>query len=377
MTLSKKNKTYLIGGLSLVVFLLLLSYLGEIILPFVFALFIAYLLNPTILSIQKKVKSKSLAVTIFLVGITTLLAGGLVFFGNQIVNDSKRFVSAVEIFVDRNEDQINELKTNALGLVEDVYDSELVQNQIATTTSDSTKTEDVEKTLKSAFESVYSLISPSETKPTEPQKESWSWLYMLVYTIIYTVIILYTYDYFEEKYEKYFGNKKRVNDNLLDIWNDFKKVFLDYFRQRTKVVLLSTLIFILAFSLIDLPGAIIIGIISGILTYASQFHYFSLPLVGIGSWVLSVQNDTSFFIYFGILLAVYILVSILEETVFFTKIMKSVSGMNPAIVFLSFSLWVYVFGGFTGTIIALPLTQLIMIYADRLILYSQDKKKGK
>tara|TARA_B110000114_G_C14844326_1_gene297999 strand:+ start:172 stop:354 length:183 start_codon:yes stop_codon:yes gene_type:complete len=56
--------------------------------------------------------------------------------------------------------------------------------------------------------------------------------------------------------------------------------------------------------------------------------------------------------------------------------MKSVRGMNPAIISLSFVLWVYVFGGFIGTIIALPLTQLIMIYTDHLILYSKKKIKN-
>ena len=198
---------------------------------------------------------------------------------------------------------------------------------------------------------------------------------MLIYTALYSVVILYTYDYFEEKQNKYFEKNKRNNDKLDGVWQDFKTVFLKYFRQRTKVVMISICIFILAFSLMDLPGAIIIGIIAGILTYAAHFHYFSLPLVGIGCWMLSIENNTNFFLFFGIVLAVYVLISLLEETVFFNKIMQSVSGMNPAITILSFVLWIYLFGGFTGTIIALPLTQLILIYIDRIMLFSKEKTK--
>lgn len=50
--------------------------------------------------------------------------------------------------------------------------------------------------------------------------------------------------------------------------------------------------------------------------------------------------------------------------------------MNPAIITLSFTLWIYIFGGFIGTLIALPLTQLIMIYLDRILLYSKNNKKS-
>ncbi len=193
---------------------------------------------------------------------------------------------------------------------------------------------------------------------------------MLIYTILYTLMILYTYTYFENKYIKYFVTNKHTKKDSYGIWQDFKLVFLNYFRQRAKVVLISMLIFISAFSLINLPGAIIIGIIAGILCYASHFHFLTLPLTAVGCWVLSMEHDLSFFLFFGIILIVYILVSILEETIFFDKIMKSVNGMNPAIMILAFALWCYIFGGFIGTIIALPLTQLILIYIDRLLLHS-------
>jgi len=70
---------------------------------------------------------------------------------------------------------------------------------------------------------------------------------------------------------------------------------------------------------------------------------------------------------------VFILISILEETVYFERIMKSVNGMNSAIILLSFTLWIYIFGGFAGTIIALPLTQLILISMDHLLLNSKEE----
>ncbi len=226
----------------------------------------------------------------------------------------------------------------------------------------------------SSIKSVYSFFQQKEPNEEEENTNSWSSIYMLFYTLLYVFFILYTYDYFEGKYQTYFANRKTVNSRLKAVFVDFNIVFVNYFKQRGKLVLINLLICTVAFSILDLPGAIIIGILTGVLSYASQFHYLSLPLASISCWVLSLEQGHNFLIYFGIVLFIYVLISILEETIYVDKIMKSVNGMNPAVIVLSFALWVPIFGGFNGTILALPLTQLILIYLDRVLLYS-DKAK--
>lgn len=374
MNLFEKNKSYLIGGVSIVIVLALLYFIGEIILPFIFAVFIAFLMNPLVVKIQTKIKNRNLAITSLLGGITVFVVGVVFFFGSHVIQDTKRFVSAVEIFGNRNKTEIDDAKKSVLSFVDEIYESEVVQSQIKATDSLGTKAN--EKTLVNSLKSVYSFLSSSngENEVKTNEVKPWNTLFMVINTILYTVFIMYSFTYFETKQKKYFSNLKQGAFKSLWLWREFEIVFIRYFRQRAKVVVLSMLIFILAFSLLGLPGAVLIGIITGLLTYASQFHYLSLPLVGVGCLVLSIEKDVNFFWFFGIALGVYILVSILEETVFFNKIMKSVSGMNPAITLLSFTLWVYVFGGFTGTLIALPLTQLIMIFGDKLLLSFSNEK---
>ena len=48
--------------------------------------------------------------------------------------------------------------------------------------------------------------------------------------------------------------------------------------------------------------------------------------------------------------------------------MKQQMGLNPAIIFLSLSIWGYVLG-FVGLIIALPLTTLIISYYSEYVLH--------
>jgi predicted PurR-regulated permease PerM len=369
MNISEKTKTHLIAGGSLVAGVILLYFVGEIILPFIFALVIAaVLINPIILKIQTKIKNRTLALTSFFLFVALFFVGFIVFFGDHVVKDTKRLVHAVDAFVDENETQINDIKNSITGFFDEVYESDVVQSQVHS--ADTLSSEEQEEGIVSALESVYGLFSNSENEPAEPQGRSWNGFIMLIYTLIYTVVILYSYDYFEAKYEKYFAGRKLKNTYIQEIWRDFKSVFFVFFRQRTKVVLICMTLFITVFSILNIPGAIIIGIIAGLLCYASHFHYLSLPALAIGCWVLSIEYEMSFYIFFGIILFVFILVSILDETIFYDKIMKSVSGMNPAIVILAFVLWIYLLGGFIGTILALPLTQLILIYLDRFISFS-------
>lgn len=337
MTFTEKNKAYIVGALILVAVVALLLLVGEIVLPFVFALFLAYLLNPVILKVQKRIKNRSLAVTSLLLATSLLFLGIVVFFGGHIVKDTKRLVYSVENFTQQNEQNIKEIKGSLETFVDDVYNHEIVKEQLQS--SDTLTSDEKKEGLMSALESVYSFFdSPSEVKEEQPAAKPWSTFSMLTYTLLYTIFILYSFGYFEGKYLKYFGEAKPTNKILDATWRDFNLVFISYFKQRAKVVLLNIVIFIIAFSFMDLPGAIIIGIISGLLTYASHFQYLSLPLVAIGCWVLSIENDHSFFLYFGISAAIYILVSVLEETVYFDKVMKSVNGMNPAVMLLAFTL---------------------------------------
>lgn len=372
MTLSEKNKNFIIDLLPFILILVLLFFIGEILLPFILALFIAYLLNPIILKIQKKIKKRTVATTSFLLLLTFLFVSATFFFGGHIINDSNRLVNAVEVFTQKNEHKIEEVKNSALFYFGKINENEYVKGQLEELNSGANEVN--QEDVMSSIKSVYSFFQQKEPKGEEENTNSWSSIYMLFYTLLYVFFILYTYDYFEGKYQTYFANRKTVNSRLKAVFVDFNIVFVNYFKQRGKLVLINLLICTVAFSILDLPGAIIIGILTGVLSYASQFHYLSLPLASISCWVLSLEQGHNFLIYFGIVLFIYVLISILEETIYVDKIMKSVNGMNPAVIVLSFALWVPIFGGFNGTILALPLTQLILIYLDRVLLYS-DKAK--
>jgi predicted PurR-regulated permease PerM len=65
-------------------------------------------------------------------------------------------------------------------------------------------------------------------------------------------------------------------------------------------------------------------------------------------------------------MAVYIIVQCIQDFILTPRIMGKVMGLNPAIILLSLSIWGSLLG-FTGMIIALPLTTLLLSYYERYI----------
>jgi len=75
-------------------------------------------------------------------------------------------------------------------------------------------------------------------------------------------------------------------------------------------------------------------------------------------------------VFLGIAI-VFILIQMTEDLILTPKIMGKVTGLNPAVILLSLSIWGSLMG-VVGIIIALPMTTLIMSYYKRYVL---DKEK--
>ena len=194
---------------------------------------------------------------------------------------------------------------------------------------------------------------------------------IVVFSLIYFLYILYTYPYFDKKFNKYFGGEESKYPAINEFRLIFNRVMTSYMRQRSLVVLICSIIFIIAFSVIGLPGALILGFLAGIMCYASHFHYYALIPLSLSCWVLSIEQNHSFFLYFGIVIGIFILISVLEELIFFPKIMKDVSTMNPAIMMISLAIFNHLFGTI-GLIIALPLTTIALIYLDKFLMHRKS-----
>ena len=370
--LMEKYKTQIRFAIVILISLIVSMFVGQIILPFILGLFLAYISNSSIKKMQRIIRNRNIAVTVFLFVVVSCLMGSVFFMGNLVFNDAKRLNNAFVSFSKDNSDKIDATAKTVKSYITEFYpegavsipmDFETVKDSLRNNTEIITK-------VFSGFSSFFK----SSDNVIEQESQRFSWWALLPFTLIYYLYILYTYPYFSSKFNKYLGYKTKRMPYLIELKSVFQNVMTTYARQRTIIVLICTTIYITTFSIMGIPGAIVLGVLSGILCYASHFHYYALLPLSLSCWVLSVENDQSFFLYFGLITVVFIIVSILEELVFFPKIMKGVSSMNPAIMMLSFCVFNYIFGTI-GILIALPLTAVMLLYFSRVFSMKNNQLK--
>jgi predicted PurR-regulated permease PerM len=340
-------------------------FVGEIVLPFIIGLLFAWILNPYVKRIQKKIPNRNAAVSTLLFLLFVFSTGTLWLFGNQIVHDFKRLNNAFVTFANDNSEEIDETEEIVKSYIEKIYPKKEVSQEIDFDAQlDSLKANS--ETIKESVSNVISFFG-SSNEDSKEEKKGYNWFIIFISALVYFVYIIYSYPYFDERFNKYFGSEKQLNSYFNGLANDFNNTFVLYFKQRSKIVFISTLIFVISFLIIGIPGAIIFGVMAGLLCYISHFHYLSILPLSLGCWALSIEQDHSFFLFFGIVLGVLILVSVLEEFLFYPKFMQNFSNMNPAIMMVSLAVWSSVFGSI-GILIGIPLTAVLLLYVDRMLM---------
>jgi predicted PurR-regulated permease PerM len=122
----------------------------------------------------------------------------------------------------------------------------------------------------------------------------------------------------------------------------------------------------------DMPGLIIMIIIIILLSYIPYLQYLALIPLAVGCLVLSTEHSQSFLLYYGIVVGVFVLASVIEELLLNPKIMEKNIGINPVILILALSVWSYLFG-IRGLIIGIPMTSLFILYFKRFVLTSYQE----
>ena len=133
-------------------------------------------------------------------------------------------------------------------------------------------------------------------------------------------------------------------------------------------------LFAIGFSIIGLPMGIVLGLFIGVLNMVPYLQLISLPITAILCIVAAASGTVDFWVILAESMAVYLIVQSIQDLVLTPKIMGNAMGLNPAIILLSLSIWGSLLG-FLGLIIALPLTTLVLSYYDQYVIQRLKKKR--
>lgn len=328
----------------------LINTLKNVLLPFSLACLIAYILEPLVEYTRKLLKLKGRAIAIFVTLFeVTLIIGILAYFCVPSVMDE---IDQLGVMIKDNSGreadipfipaQFHEFFKGVIN-----YDSFLQLLE--------------EGHLQSFFDKGTALITNTVTFLLHTLE------WML--TFIYVIFILLDYKHLMKGFRMMVPPKYRPI--AYKVGDDIKYSMNRYFRSQALIALCAAIFYVIGFSIVGIPLAIVLGVLVGILYLIPYFQYVTLIPVAIVCYIASISGGDPFWPELGRCLLVYVVSQCICDYVLTPKIMGKAMGLNPAIILLSLSVWGTLLG-LIGMIIALPLTTLLLAYYQEYVINGND-----
>ncbi len=346
----------LIGLTVIILVFLLLKRLSNVLLPFLIAWLIAYLLHPAVNFFQYRLKFKSriLSVVTTLILVTAIFTGFVFLLTPLVSNEFSKLSDIIGAY--------------SQNLSVDKFLPLAWQNDIRTYFSSM----DLKSILND--QQIMEMLKKAAPKLWEFLNGSLSLIFgmsVLIIILLYLIFILLDY----EKVSKGIFNIIPVKFRPIatEIIHDIESGMNRYFRGQALVALIAGLLSSIGFYIIGLPLAIVFGLFLGVLTLVPYLKTLALIPAMFLAYLQSVETGHSFgSVILGVAI-VFVVVQVIEDLILVPKIMGKVTGLNPAVILLSLSVWGSLMG-FAGLIIALPFTSLIISYYKRFVLNEVEEE---
>ncbi|QQS30113.1 MAG: AI-2E family transporter [Sphingobacteriales bacterium] len=343
----------------------LLNYLSDVLIPFAVALVLAYLLNPLVVFIQHRLRVKnriaSVIITLLLVfGSLTLLLTLLI---PRLVRDTKQMGFLVGNYVNNS----------ALRYKIESYFPKGIQEKL----DEFTRKVNIEEFLK--FENLETTIDMLAQKILPGAWGVFSGSLSILITILgitiiglYLIFILKDYDLITTHWKKMIPSQYRTM--VVSAVSDMERSMNTYFRAQASIALIVGILIATGFSIIGLPMGIALGLFIGFLNLVPYLQIVGFIPASFFALLYSLETGGSFWVMIGLVILVQAIVQVIQDVILVPKIMGNATGLNPAIILLSLSIWGKLLG-ILGLIIALPLTSVIIGYYNR-FLHSLEQREG-
>lgn len=352
----------IIFGVCIVIAVLyLLNILKGVLLPFLVACLIAYLLEPIVQWNKRLIKSTSriLPVVLTLIEVTGILSVAITITTPYILDEMMQMGRLMQKYASSNigtpflPEAVHDFIKENLDLE---YASSILTRQEWTSL--------IRKLLSSSWSFLSSGLSYI--------LGLLSWLIVIVYVIF----IMIDYERLMLSFRQLVPHKyRRKTFRIID---DVRESMNRYFRGQFKIAFIVGILFAIGFVIVGLPLGILLGLFIGMLNMVPYLQIVSFPITALLCIVYSVESGIEFWPIFWGCMAVYVIVQIIQDLYLTPKIMGKAMNLNPAIILLSLSIWGCLLG-FMGLIIALPLTSLLLSYYNQYVIsrYKDRQKRSK
>ena len=331
---------------SVVGMLLLVYYLRNVLLPFAMAFMLAYILNPVVNFFQRRLHRRWIAVVLTLLLTFILLSAIFVIIMPLLFAEMRHLYElfAENDFLSKWRDELPSFITeyiDKLGNNEKIA-AIFESNDIAAMIDSLSKI--VLPHLGSFFSKTYSAIVS---------------VFGMAIIILYLIFIMLDYDGISKGIVELVPEK--FKERFLKFFTRFSSEMQKYFRGQLLIVLCVTALYSLGFWITGLPMGLLLGLLVGMLNIVPYLQIIGFLPALLLCFVKSMETGTPVWICIAITAGVFVTVQIIQDMFLTPKIMGRATGLNPAMILLSLSVWGKLLG-FLGLIVAIPFTCLVWIY---------------
>lgn len=338
--------------------LMLLKRLSGVLLPFFLAWLIAYLIYPLVSFFQHKLRLKNRIISIFCALFTLSVIGSVAFY-LLVPPMIQEFLRVKDLLIEyfSTTHTASNVPTTLSEFLRQNIDMHILEQMFSQ--------ENILDALKITVPKLWALISESINLLFG--------FFTVFLILLYIVFILLDYESISEGWTHLMPKKYRKT--VTGILNDVKDGMNRYFRGQALVALCVGILFSIGFLIIDFPLAIGLGLFIGALNMVPYLQIIGFVPTIMLAILKAADTGDNFWIIIASATAVFIVVQIIQDGYLVPRIMGKITGLNPAIILLSLSIWGSLMG-MLGMIIALPLTTLMLSYYQRYIINQENIYKA-
>lgn len=328
----------------------LLSRLSSVLLPFLVAWLIAYLLEPFVQRNKRilGLKGRIIPIALTLLSVAMGIVVLAVVFLPSIFSEMNQMAGLVKAYAQAN-NTVAFIPQSVHDFLRDHIDFKKIGDEMTG------------QDVRSLLDMLVNFIS-----------SGFSFLLEFInwcLAVLYVIFIMLDYEKLLHGFKHMVP--PRMRPSVFAIFKDVTDSMNHYFRGQSLVALCVGILFAIGFTIVGLPLGLLLGLFIGLLNLVPYLQLISIIPTTLLCLVYSEQDGVGFWNVWWACMAVYIVVQGIQDLFLTPKIMGKYMGLNPAIILLSLSVWGSLLG-FIGLIIALPLTTLLLSYYNRYIINRND-----
>ena len=327
-----------------------INWLSAVLLPFFAAWAIAWILAPVVnfLYVRCYIRPRFVAVVLTLILAIAIAVGALWLIVPPFLDGILHIKDALLRYLENDSGHVV-LPNWMQNLLQEWLDSLQLENKL--------KQGNVLQMLRTSLPHVWNVVQSTANVVIS--------LASSAFALLYLVLLLADYDHYATVWLKYVPRSQRAF--LEKLSNDVAHNMRGYFRGQVLVAISNGVMFSIGFWLIGLPMPVGMGVFVGVLSFIPYIQVLGILPAALLALLQMADTGSSFWGMMALVIVVYIVVQVLQDTIFTPRIMGRIMGLSPAVVLLSLSVWGYI-AGIIGLMVALPLTTLMLAYYQRYIL---------